>query len=450
MDDMIDTILNAIYIEPNSNPSHTPYKNSNMNAFVPTDIGNFAIRIDESCIRNDKYKNIKYISSGGYGSVYNLYHNQLKENIVVKIAFLYKSRLEKEFNEETNLQKRMNELGIGPKILATKICSIDSIQSRSEYNHKEIEDKKKRKISVWYGIPNQFQKKVGLIFMNKWDGDLLHKNYMFFKSNAEIITSTILKQIFTLHKYNYIHLDIHARNILYRKKDSKLINITISDFGLMMKYNLQRLTPTVRESKDFNFYTNIFMQDYPIYFNALQAYFGQRFESVLKHDPTYLDFAYLFSKTILKPQLKTSLIYLLKNNKDLFTNYHPKNDKDKIRFLYSVCSTEPITDKEYTTLESLLNSVFDKGKQKEKEDDIDKKLNALKKRKKDKGKQKEKKCKDYEILNPRTNRCIKDNLQNRKKVCENDKIYNGLTNRCIQRSSKNIEKVKKQINMNTK
>lgn len=339
------------------------HNSSNMDVFIPTDITNLVVRLDKSCIQQDKYKNIKFVNAGGYGSIYNLYDIQLKENIVAKFMFLYSHKLEKKFKEETKLQKKMNQLEIGPKIFATKICPAESRPRISEYDHSEIENVKGRRVSFDPVIPHIVQqKKVGILFMNKWDGDIQYENTTFLKSNAKIISSILLKQIFTLHKHNYIHMDIHARNILYRKTSSKITDVTISDFGLMINYDLKKLKPSTQEPQDIDFYTNVFMEEYPVYFDALKKYTGEGFDSLLQQDPTYLDFAYLFSETVFKHQLKKSLLHLLKNNKDLFTTYHPSYDKEKIRFLYSVCSTKQITKIEYDELEKLLHSIFDNPK----------------------------------------------------------------------------------------
>lgn len=153
--------------------------------------------IYESCLRGYELK--KYLGRGGYGSVAKAC---LKDNCNYAVKLMRSSKVNA---NELNAIKELSERGIGAKFIDAWECGAGDIPD-SPFDLKP----------------------VTLIVSEKWDGELPPNVCL-----DERILLKLCKEIKTLHELGYVHGDILEKNILIKKRKSKIIDATLSDFGFV-------------------------------------------------------------------------------------------------------------------------------------------------------------------------------------------------------------------------
>lgn len=143
---------------------------------------------------------IRPLGRGHFGSVYLAKDNNDKE-YAIKLIHLggpdypIVNGISENFNREVQIIRELDSCGIGPKLYS---------------------------ISYHGTIPWMF----GIIITDVWSGELKSKDIL-----NQSLVDKLFKQVKAIHKLGYVHGDVFPRNILVKRFDDKVIDITITDFG---------------------------------------------------------------------------------------------------------------------------------------------------------------------------------------------------------------------------
>jgi len=368
-------------------------KNANFGTIIPLGKNAYSVYINDECLNG--YTIGKLIGSGSYGSVYSLKSQKTKQSYVVKFVALVDKDDKTDYINEVKYHKEMNKLNIGATIIYDAICKGVS------YNN---------------SVPPMFKDKsikykdidVGVIFMEKWDGDLENVSNTFINSQSKKIVHALLPQLINMHKHLYVHYDIDSRNILYRKKNGTY-QFTLSDFGLMKKFT------SISNATSYHKYTTHIFNTY-IKDRTFSEFIG-KLESIISTNliiyyPQLIDYFYIMHSNILSKHYVSALL----SNKSLL-----------------LTDSNPIRKMLYTVHSSLLK--FENIN----DDKIQQIFESL-----DKGN-----CPSGTLLNPKTKRCIKDTPANRKRLnvstkqekCPPGTLLNPKTKRCIKDTPANRKRL---------
>ena len=142
------------------------------------------------------YKLVEKLGRGTYGTVYQYSKIDNNKTYAIKVLRLVGRTPEEHklaFEKEARLAKKFSETwNIGPKFVAS--C---------------------------YG------EDTGYIITEKWDADLKFEDEL-----TPRVVAKLLQQIKVLHDHDYVHADIFPRNVLVRKVEDLIYDITLTDFGL--------------------------------------------------------------------------------------------------------------------------------------------------------------------------------------------------------------------------
>ena len=159
-----------------------------------------------SCEKDLGYNIKKYIASGSYGEVHEVYKLRDDYKYVLKIQY-YKDGYTK-LDREEKITKLFQSLGIGPKVLMFLRCN------------KKVENPKKKGDGAIYNRH--------FTIMDEWSGELSVDD----KLDSKLVRK-VLKQIETIHSLGYVHGDLKRGNV-FVNRDAKgnVVDITIADFGV--------------------------------------------------------------------------------------------------------------------------------------------------------------------------------------------------------------------------
>lgn len=147
---------------------------------------------------------VKKLAEGGFGAAYELSDKDYpKKGVVVK---LFKITEKSDILNELLMHIKMNKIGLGPTLYSALQC-----------NNKVI------------------------CVMERFDGDLIGKrdnnkilNYLNKNVSPDVLRD-LISQVDTLHKNNYIHMDILPKNIFAKFDNGQVTTAKISDFGTVFK-----------------------------------------------------------------------------------------------------------------------------------------------------------------------------------------------------------------------
>jgi serine/threonine protein kinase len=203
-------------------------------------------KISKKCLKGYKIK--EYISSGTYGSVHKAC---LEDNCDYVIKIMSTDDLPSKI-EEGERTKEMSNLEIGPKYYGSWTCLDDN---------------------------------VFIIVTEKWDDELKVNDIQ--NLDKEIIDKyeELVKK---LNNSGYIHMDLLPKNILVQRyKDLTVIDITLTDFGIMVtKDKINTLDPAWINT----------MYEYYMGYTSTAEYFEDKnitLEDVIKN-PIHFDKALLY------------------------------------------------------------------------------------------------------------------------------------------------------------
>lgn len=148
------------------------------------------------------YRIVKRIGAGSFGKVYKAISPSNIE-VAVKLVDLKDTEFD-EFQREYGLTSFLAERGVGPQI-------IGGWHIKSDGND------------------------VGVIVSDLWDttlGDFMDKSDK--RTVPKNAVNDIEKELTTMHRLGFVHLDLHEDNVLVRldSKKRKIEKATICDFGL--------------------------------------------------------------------------------------------------------------------------------------------------------------------------------------------------------------------------
>jgi len=165
----------------------------------------------------------KIIGKGAFGTVYNACQKKNCE-YVVKLQNITDDWYKKIFDMEVNVMNQlMNNKYGGVELLYHAICD---------------------------GICGSNKIKIGLMILDKWDGNLDGKEILVNK-NIDIFLNTISTQIKILHNLGYVHWDLLPKNVLY-KDVGGTVSFTITDFGACQRDTLDPYSDEYYNSYYFN------------------------------------------------------------------------------------------------------------------------------------------------------------------------------------------------------
>lgn len=150
------------------------------------------------------YRVVKRIGAGSYGKVYKAISPSLSNNeVAVKLVDLKDTEFN-EFQREYGLTSFLAEHGVGPSI-------INGWRIKGEGND------------------------VGVIVSDLWDttlGEFMDNSGK--RTVPKNVVNDIEKDLTTMHRLGFVHLDLHEDNVLVKldSKKRKIEKATICDFGL--------------------------------------------------------------------------------------------------------------------------------------------------------------------------------------------------------------------------
>nr|QBK87332.1 MAG: putative serine/threonine protein kinase [Marseillevirus LCMAC201] len=174
------------------------YQLGHMDVDMPTQ---GIVNVTKACLKGYQLKEL--LGKGGHGVVYR---TCIKDdcNYAVKIIDLESDSIE-DFKKESTTSDILSRKGVGPKYVGHWVCDD----------------------------PN-----VGLIVTDKWDGSLyeIQKEQGHCLKLSKHLLDKLENEIKKIHDLGYVHLDIFAKNILYKKdRKGNVIDVTLTDFGLIEK-----------------------------------------------------------------------------------------------------------------------------------------------------------------------------------------------------------------------
>lgn len=152
-------------------------------------------------------------------------------NYVSKVMGLNTEEFRENFNKQVKFTKELNNIKIGPKLIANGILELD----------------------VQYGI----------MVMEKWDSDLKKESAKLQPEHIE----KLLNQIKLMHEKGYVHMDIRPENVLVKlnPETKNISDITLIDFEEadtkknMQELFIENLDNNSIEAKNFMEYINRFI-----------------------------------------------------------------------------------------------------------------------------------------------------------------------------------------------
>lgn len=190
---------------------------SNMSLFLPVYGEDRKLEIDIStkrCFQGRGYTALEEKAIGQYSTIYHgkKYdkRGKLSKDVTFKIILLTdkQSGIHSQQHFDTLKQKLelMNQYGIGPKLISSWIC----LPRSSKSTHGGI--------------------KIGIIVMEKWDGDLATISRDALGSISKQVLDDLYAQLVTLHQLGFVHGDSTLSNILFKRDNNSITKLTFTDF----------------------------------------------------------------------------------------------------------------------------------------------------------------------------------------------------------------------------
>jgi len=211
----------------------------------------------ETCLRG--YELQKILGRGGYGSVAA---SCLAGNCNYAVKMMRSSKVN---TNELNAIKTLSDKNIGAHFIDAWECDAKDIP-QSPFGD-DIDP-------------------ITLIVTEKWDGELPKGVCL-----DEGILVKLCKEIKELHSLGYVHGDILEKNILIRKRENKIIDATLSDFGFVNTIHWWQTTDSFgREGNAVETFYRYHIK------NGLGEYYVDNDIELkdVQQDPTYLDKALMW------------------------------------------------------------------------------------------------------------------------------------------------------------
>ncbi len=156
------------------------------------------VDISKKCLKGYEIKQL--LGKGSSGAVFAAC---LEDDCsyAVKIMNVQDEEAEADFQRETMITDELSLEGIGPEYIGQWLCK---------------------------------DQQLGLIVTEKWDGSLLDlQTAERCILISEQLLDKLLNQIKKIHQMGYLHLDILPKNILYKKDQHAITDVTLTDFGIL-------------------------------------------------------------------------------------------------------------------------------------------------------------------------------------------------------------------------
>lgn len=149
------------------------------------------------------YKIVKRIGKGAYGIVYKAVSKNGKQ-VALKLVNL-KSTTAEDFKFEQEMSEKLSRKGVGPRF-------------HGGWSLRKIH--------------------LGALVSDLWDGNLAgYMERSGRKSIPKIAVDKIRQQISLLQRMKIAHLDLHSDNVLVREAKGKIVDATLTDFGLATPFH---------------------------------------------------------------------------------------------------------------------------------------------------------------------------------------------------------------------
>ena len=162
-------------------------------------IGDKDIGVVQECFK--QYRLTNFLGKGNNGSVYRACIGEDCIYAIKIIIIQAMGSIAAHFVHESSIIRQLSENGIGPAYFGSWICKVPSSTS---------------------SFPITF----GCLVTEMWDGELLPTDCL-----PNNLIDKLQTQIVKLHALGYLHTDIFLKNVLVKRRNNQIVDVTLNDFG---------------------------------------------------------------------------------------------------------------------------------------------------------------------------------------------------------------------------